>query len=107
MINKYHIKLYDGNKEFAIEGLVEGTTYVECARGLADYYGDERIVMMTITLYPEGPWELTIDGKWVWQGGVPRCTNCGEMPPGYDYGGDVGTTDFCPNCGADMRKRQK
>ena len=41
-------------------------------------------------------------GRWEWRGGIPWCSNCGEMPPGYSYEGDVNTTPYCPNCGAKM-----
>ena len=43
-------------------------------------------------------------GRWEWRGGIPWCSNCGEMPPGYSYEGDVNTTPYCPNCGAKMDK---
>ena len=48
-------------------------------------------------------WVERPKGRWEWRGGIPWCTNCGEMPPDYSYGGDANTTQFCPNCGADMR----
>ena len=50
-----------------------------------------------------GPASLRPKGEWEWRGGSPWCSNCGKMPSGYSYDGDVSTTDFCPNCGADMR----
>lgn len=37
-------------------------------------------------------------GRWEWRGGIPWCINCGEMPPGYSYEGEVNTTPYCPNC---------
>lgn len=43
-----------------------------------------------------------VRGRWEWRGGIPRCSNCGEMPPGYSYDGVVNTTPYCPNCGAKM-----
>lgn len=43
-------------------------------------------------------------GRWEWRGGIPWCSNCGEMPPGYSYEGDVNTSLYCPNCGAKMDK---
>lgn len=43
-----------------------------------------------------------VHGRWEWRGGIPWCSNCGEMPPGYSYEGDVNTTPYCPNCGAKM-----
>ena len=42
-----------------------------------------------------------VQGEWVLDGGTPICSVCHEEPcwssEGYDF------TDFCPNCGADMR----
>lgn len=65
-------------------------------------YGDtERLIYNAPTLDPA---QLVPQGEWEWRGGIPWCSNCGKMPSGYSYDGDVSTTDFCPNCGARMRK---
>ena len=39
-------------------------------------------------------WEINCDGYY------PYCMNCKKEPPGRVM------TDFCPNCGADMRGAQ-
>ena len=54
------------------------------------------------------PWEVdrVRHGRWEWRGGIPWCSNCGEMPPGYSYEGDANTTPYCPKCGAKMDKKE-
>lgn len=48
-------------------------------------------------------------GEWIFKNGKYRCTACGEKAI-YRYSGSLAVTqtelltDFCPNCGADMRK---
>ena len=58
-------------------------------------------------------------GKWVFEDGRPVnrtlntgeiaiCDQCGKTAPGYPFWEcDLELTDFCPNCGADMRERRK
>lgn len=48
-----------------------------------------------------------VHGWWEWCGGIPWCSNCGEMPPDYSYDDDAGTTPYCPLCGAKMDSKQK
>lgn len=49
-------------------------------------------------------------GEWIEKhcdyGVYYRCSNCHKMPPNYecDYKEGAIKTNFCPNCGADMRK---
>ena len=45
-----------------------------------------------VTDVRRGHWEICCDGYY------PYCSECGEEPPGR-----IGMTNFCPNCGADMR----
>lgn len=48
-------------------------------------------------------------GEWIFKNGKYRCTACGEKAI-YRYSGSLAITQtelltqFCPNCGADMRK---
>jgi hypothetical protein len=48
-------------------------------------------------------------GEWIKKysdyGVYYRCSNCHKMPPNYecDYKEGAIKTNFCPNCGADMR----
>ena len=50
------------------------------------------------------------NGEWIEKhcdyGVYYRCSNCHKMPPNYecDYKEGAIKTNFCPNCGADMRK---
>lgn len=45
-------------------------------------------------------------GEWI-DSDIPNekyvCSNCGGACWYYDYEGDVAKSNFCPNCGADMR----
>lgn len=49
-------------------------------------------------------------GEWIEKhcdyGVYYRCSNCHKMPPNYecDYKEGAIKTNFCPNCGASMRK---
>lgn len=49
-------------------------------------------------------------GEWIEKhcdyGMYYRCSNCHKMPPNYecDYKEGAIKTNFCPNCGSDMRK---
>lgn len=76
-----------------------------CKRGASIEYDPKSYFFADCPLpsvEPERP-----KGRWEWRGGIPWCTNCGEMPPDYSYGGDANTTQFCSNCGADMRGERK
>ena len=54
--------------------------------------------------------EIRPHGEWIEKhcdyGVYYRCSNCHKMPPNYecDYKEGAIKTNFCPNCGADMRK---
>ena len=45
-------------------------------------------------------------GEWI-DSDIPNekyvCSNCGGACWYYDYEGEVAKSNFCPNCGADMR----
>ena len=55
-------------------------------------------------------YEEKSQGKWIEKhcdyGVYYRCSNCHKMPPNYecDYKEGAIKTNFCPNCGADMRE---
>ena len=58
---------------------------------------DEMTKPLDEEIRPHGEW-----GEWNEDRGYP-CSNCGEYLPysdEYDY-----QSDFCPNCGADMRRK--
>ena len=47
---------------------------------------------------PQGKWITSkIDGE------KYNCSECGGACWYYDYRGDISKSNFCPNCGADMR----
>ena len=45
-------------------------------------------------------------GKWIRDGHHIRCDQCGMYMCDTDREGDRIPTEFCPNCGADMRGEQ-
>lgn len=45
---------------------------------------------------PKGKWEND-------KHDIPRCSECGYMPDYNDFIDDYYYSDFCPNCGSDMR----
>ena len=48
---------------------------------------------------PHGEWIISkIDGE------KYNCSECGGSCWYYDYQGNVSKSNFCPNCGAEMRK---
>ena len=48
-------------------------------------------------------------GEWIWDARIGRyhCSKCGEPAPLFEDGDDeyIYNASFCPNCGADMRKK--
>ena len=46
-------------------------------------------------------------GKWIRDGHHIRCDQCGMYMCDTDREGDRIPTEFCPNCGADMRQREE
>lgn len=49
------------------------------------------------------------NGEWIWDAriGEYHCSRCGEQAPLLKDNGDdvyIYKPNFCPNCGADMRK---
>ena len=65
-------------------------------------HGDNKSLNDIINEAPAVDAEPVKHGRWEWRGGIPWCSNCGKMPTGYSYDGDVNTTNYCPNCGAKM-----
>ena len=73
-------------------------TYQKIKEGIYDY-GDMNVIIQNGTPYEKQP-----HGEWTSNGDDLEaiCSVCGEALPysdEYDY-----ETNFCPNCGADMRK---
>ena len=66
--------------------------------GIADEYDCEGILneCVTIESRPKGKWERT---SW-----FHTCSVCGDANSDKDDEGDKIATNFCPNCGADMRE---
>ena len=42
-------------------------------------------------------------GKWIYDGDCYKCNKCGTV---YGWWADSQTSNFCPNCGADMRTKE-
>jgi rubrerythrin len=42
-------------------------------------------------------------GEWIYDGDGYKCNKCGTV---YGWWADSQTSNFCPNCGADMRGEQ-
>lgn len=42
-------------------------------------------------------------GEWIYDGDGYKCNKCGTV---YGWWADSQTSNFCPNCGADMREGQ-
>ena len=51
---------------------------------------------------PSAPERKT--GKWIYDGDSYKCDKCGTV---YGWWADSQTSNFCPNCGADMREGQE
>ena len=67
---KYIVTIYDDrtNTSDSVCGLVYGETYTEAAKQVEDWYGDT-IEQLFIEGFAPGPWELTINGNAVSNGG--------------------------------------
>ena len=48
-------------------------------------------------------------GRWIWNDltGYTECSVCGEMTDISPVTGEECLTNYCPNCGADMREVEK
>ena len=63
-----------------------------------------KMVQAAPTIDPES---LRPKGRWEMRGGKRYCTNCGKkacVTRDYDDFWYTVGTDYCPNCGADMRE---
>ena len=55
-------------------------------------------------LFTESDTRPVVHGKWVKNKyGIPMCSVCGGSQM-CDHGGHICKSNFCPNCGADMRE---
>lgn len=51
---------------------------------------------------------VPVHGRWENdENDIPRCSNCSYIPEFNRYLDDYYYSDFCPNCGADMREREE
>ena len=66
---------------------------------LIDQAGAQTELMMLPPAQPE-----RIRGHWIHDGHHIRCDQCREYMCDKDAEGDRIPTNFCPNCGADMRE---
>lgn len=74
------------------QAAVEGIDYVfRCA---ADH-----LVAHGVVVREKGEWRNNKDE-------YPECDKCGYMPQYDPMIDDIYYSDFCPNCGADMRRRE-
>lgn len=98
---EYHEGLRDGylNAIYAIEdarpvSFIISPDYVTELQNL-----NKKLAQLLEKEQPRGEWsDLSVDGRhtgWIY------CTVCGHEPPN----GSNLRTDFCPNCGADLRRR--
>lgn len=69
----------------------------------AETYQTAYKLMSAASRRPQGEW---IEKYYSDYGVYYRCSICHKMPPNYecDYKEGAIKTNFCPNCGADMRK---
>ena len=68
-----------------------------------------RLFENIVDALPAADVKPVVHGKWV-ASSIPCeeyvCSNCGGACWYYDYQGKVARSNFCPNCGADMREVQ-
>ena len=70
------------------------------------YWQDERIGALADHLIANG---VVVREKGEWRNNkdeYPECDKCGYMPQYDPMIDDIYYSDFCPNCGADMRKEE-
>jgi hypothetical protein len=76
-----------------------------CFTDWIDRYGhehtaDEIVEYQRIEDLPEEDVRPVVRGKWI----DGKCDQCGEHAPYWCMASTYHTTNFCPNCGADMRE---
>ena len=79
---------------------------IELMRQIADFGREipKDQVMEVIARMEDVKVEDRPKGKWVNDvHDIPRCSECGYIPEFNNHIDDYYYSDFCPNCGADMR----
>ena len=77
------------------------------------YERGELLTTICMQIATGTPYEERPQGEWIEKysdyGVYYRCSNCHKMPPNYecDYKEGAIKTNFCPNCGVDMRGEAK
>lgn len=68
---------------------------------------DETWMKVAIDAVPTADVRENVHGEWIVDGHHMRCNKCNEYMCNTDREGDPIPKNFCPNCGADMRKKLK
>ena len=69
-----------------------------CARHWAELIADH-LIANGVVVREKGEWVNNSDG-------YPECNRCGYKPQYDPMFDDIYYSDFCPNCGSDMRKEE-
>lgn len=57
--------------------------------------------------FADGKRDAVVHGRWIDTYDGVHCTNCGRFAPMDLNGNEFFNSNFCPNCGADMREREE
>ena len=75
-------------------------TIDECKKLFAEGYSNDA----EYAIANGKPYEERLKGEWIIDGHHIRCNKCNEYICNTDTEGNKIPDNFCPNCGADMRK---
>lgn len=99
------------NDTISREAVADAINGIECTRHTTWYEFYQKVMTAVEKLQPAEPNR----GKWIRTGSGSlydhyECSECGKAPK-WECMGDnrwkIAFTDFCPNCGADMRQREE